>query len=102
MPLTPHVTLAFEAPITVAWNCCVSPRKRFAWLGDIDTKMFGVGGAGEVNAPAPQPSNAREASSAKGKARARRKGFALADSTAAGNCPDGIPSWSLLRMCEES
>jgi hypothetical protein len=33
MPFANHVTLLFDAPVTVAWNCCVWPRDRLTCVG---------------------------------------------------------------------
>jgi hypothetical protein len=42
-PFTSQVTLSFELPVTMAWNCCVEPRNKFAPLGDTLTPTFDGG-----------------------------------------------------------
>ncbi len=46
VPSTIHLTFAFEVPVTVAWNCCVWPRKSVTLSGCIDSVIVGGGGGG--------------------------------------------------------
>ena len=53
-PATPfpvHVTLPFELPVTVAWNCCVCPRNSVALAGCTVTLTLGGGGGGGAVPP---------------------------------------------------
>jgi hypothetical protein len=49
-PFTSQVTLELDVPATLAWNCCVAPRKTFAVAGSTDkvTVEGGVVGGGDV------------------------------------------------------
>jgi len=91
MPLTSQVTFWLESPVTVAWNCCVWPRKSVALVGWIVTVTLGGGGVGGANAyPQPASANAAEQRSARKTKRERNCRHARS----------GLSSNEFFFMCE--
>ena len=72
-PFTDHVTAVLAVPVRLAVNCCVSPERKLAVPGEIETLTPG-GGPGRPGPPPPQPVR-RQATSGKSKIDRYRAAF---------------------------